>query len=731
MNQLRPELNPPQQVGMASVDDDIDIRFYWNIVWREKWGIIGLAAIVGVLALVIVLNITPVYRATATLLIEAKQANIVSIEEVYGIDSTQREYFGTQFEILNSRALAESVIKTLGLDTHSEFDPRQRKPLFDARRFLPFLPAPKPLSEAQVWQAVVDKFQSQLSVQPVRNTQLVKLAFESTDANLTFSIANALGEAYIDNHLESRLALTQKAADWLTGRLGGMRQDLETAEQALQSYRERENLIDVSGVATLTAQEIDENQQRLAAARNRATEFKSQYEAVGSTTGSYDERWETLPGVLQDSLTQRLKESEEEASQELSELSQRYGPKHPNRIAAGSNFDEAREVYRRQVRKVVSGFEKAYGQALADQRQLEQELESSKSEIQGINRKRFELLQLEREVQTNRQLYDLFFTRFKETNTADFAAANARFVDQAVLPFSPVKPRKAIILLLSILLAGVVGVLLAFLRDMLDNTVKSPGEVESKLNQPVIGVLPKVKASKNPNLVMSEAVLNDEERTFAEAVRSARTSVALSGIDKPLKRLIVTSSVLGEGKTTMSMNLAFAFGQMEKVVLVDADMRRPSVAGNCQMEHRSPGLSNIMAGTEELEDCIYQYKGIDVIPAGIVPPNPLELLSSKRFEELLKTLADKYDRVIIDSAPTQAVSDSLLLSSHADGVLYVVKSDSTTTHIAEDGLQRLTRVNAHILGVVLNQFDATHAAKYGGYGKGHYDYYGYGSTKAY
>lgn len=728
MNQHQTEIS---QFQTSRQESEMDLRVYWNIVWREKWGVIGLCAIVGLLTLVVVLNMTPVYRATATLLIEAKQANVVSIQEVYGIDSTQREYFATQFEILNSRALAENVIRDMGLDKHPEFDPRQRRPLFSPRRFLPFLPEPKPLSEAQVWQAVVDKFQEQLTVQPIRSTQLVKVAFESTDSSLTFKVANALGEAYIDNHLESRLALTQKAADWLTGRLGGMREDLENAEQALQSYRERENLVDVSGVATLTAKEIDENQQRLAAARNRATELKSQYEAVGSTAGSYDDRWESLPGVLQDNLTQRLKESEGEAAQELSELSQRYGPKHPRRIAADSKFEESREAYRRQVRKVVSGFEKAYGQALADQRQLERELENSKNEIQGINRKRYELSQLEREVETNRQLYDLFFTRFKETDTADFAAANARFVDQAVLPFNPVKPRKTIILLLSVLFAGAVGVLLAFLRDMLDNTVKSAGEVETKLNQPVIGVLPKVKANKNPNLIMSEAILNEDERSFAEAVRTTRTSVALSGIDKPLKRLVVTSSVPSEGKTTTSMNLAIAFGQTEKVVLIDADMRRPSVADNCQLEHKSPGLSNIIAGTEELAQCIYPYKGIDVIPAGIVPPNPLELLSSMRFEELLTDLADKYDRVIIDSAPTQAVSDSLLLSSHADGVLYVVKSDSTTTHIAQEGLQRLTRVNAHILGVVLNQFDASHAARYGGYGKGHYEYYGYGSSKTY
>ena len=300
-----------------------------------------------------------------------------------------------------------------------------------------------------------------------------------------------------------------------------------------------------------------------------------------------------------------------------------------------------------------------------------------------------------------------------------------------MIPFSPVKPRKTLILLLAMILAGAVGVLLAFARDMLDNTIKSAGEIEAKLNQAVIGVLPRVERAGDDSLAISEAVLDRKEKTFAEAVKTARTGVMLSGIDTPLKRLVVTSSIPSEGKTTTSMNLAFAFGQMEKVVLLDADMRRPSIAGNCGLTNRSPGLSNIIAGTEDLDTCTYPYQGIDVIPAGIVPPNPLELLSSERFGELLKVLADKYDRVIIDSAPTQAVSDSLVLSSHVDGVIYVVKSDATPTEVAESGLNRLLRVNANVLGVVLNQFDASHAAKYGGYGKGYYDYYGYGSDKAY
>ena len=729
MNQLRTDI-PPSQVAGQSIDE-VDLLEYWNVIWREKWGIAGLVIAVSGLALVVVFNLTPIYSSTATLLIEAKEANVVSIEEVYGIDSSSREYFATQFEILNSRQLAEEVITSLDLKNHPEFDAGKNRLLVDWRSYLPFLPDRKPPTEEQAWQSLVLKFQAQLSVQPIRDTQLVKISFESAHPQLTYAVANALGEAYIDSYLESRLALTQKAADWLTDRLGGMRADLESAERELQAFRERENLVDVSGVATLSANEIDEIQQRLVASQNRVAELKSQHDAVGATSGDYSEKWETLPGVLSDQLTQRLKENEGVARQQLSELSQRYGPKHPRHIAATSKIREAQQVYRRQVRKVVSGFEKAYGQAIADLQQLEQALDRSKSDIQGINRKRYELSQLEREVQASRQLYDMFFTRFKETNIADFEAANARFIDRAVEPFTPVKPQKSVILFLSAFFAGVVGVLLAFLRNLLDNTVKTASEVESKLKQPVIGVLPKLQFESREGKVMSEAVLDSEERAFSEAVRTTRTGIALSGIDKALNRIVITSSVPQEGKTTTAMNIAFAFGKLENVILLDADLRRPSVAGNCGFKPRTPGLSNLIAATDSVSECIHAYKGIDVIPAGVIPPNPLELLSSDRFVELLTRLEAKYDRIIIDSAPTQAVSDSLVLSSHVDGVLYVVRSDFTSTQVAQDGLQRLQRVNANLIGVILNQFDAAAATRYGGYHQGYYDYYGYGSNQGY
>jgi capsular exopolysaccharide synthesis family protein len=287
------------------------------------------------------------------------------------------------------------------------------------------------------------------------------------------------------------------------------------------------------------------------------------------------------------------------------------------------------------------------------------------------------------------------------------------------------------------LLSILVGIGLAFLKAALYNTIRTATDVEDKLNQVVVGVLPLMKSVLKKKDHAYRSFLDKGEANFSEAVRTIRTGVVLSGVDKPLKTLVVTSSIPGEGKTTVSMCLAMAFSQMEKVILIDADMRRPSVATNFNLPKGSYGLSEIIAETAELKECIHTIEGTgsrdglkgEVIPAGITPPNPLELLSSKRFK--LERLAENYDRVIIDSAPTQAVSDSMVLSALADGVLYVVKSDATSTQIARDGINRLIQARGNVIGVVLNHFDPESAARHGYYSKGYYDYYGYGSKKSY
>lgn len=653
-------------IAQATPDQEmeIDLRQYWRVVSRYKWGIVGLAFAITVLATLIVFAIKPVYRATNTLLIEQKQAKVVTIQEVYDMDSGNKEYLQTQFEVLKSRDLAARVVRTLKLDENPEFvspdaDEDDKKGFaIDWRSWLPQGHADNPLlPEEQKFNRVVDAFISNLTIEPVRNTQLVKISFDSHDPRLAAAISNAMAQAYIDSQMESRIAMTEQAATWLTQRLTGLKTTLEQSEQRLQAYREKNDLVEV---------------------------------------GDVDSNGNTSIFALNAKQLQDITERVIAAQFNLSAISQRYGPKHPS-----------------------------YQQAELDLAEAQQALQMARSNAMAVTRKQFGFQELMREVETNRNLYDTFFTRIKEANeTRQLETANARVVDPAVTPDKPVKPLKGLTMALAFVLSLMLGVMLAFLLDYLDSTFKGADDVEARLGVPMLGLLPIAKRRLEQGA--KPLFLDADQQGFAEAVRTVRTGVVLSGLDTSHQIVVVTSSVPGEGKTTTSVNLALAMGQMEKVLLIDADMRRPTIAKTLGIPGSSPGLSNLVAGTAEADQCIHHHEegNIDILTAGLIPPNPLELLSSRRFRDVLQQLSEKYDRIVIDSAPTLAVSDALVLASIANAVIYVVKSDSTAFHSARNGIQKLQRVHAPLTGVVLNQVNLSKASKYGSY-YGYYDYYGY------
>ncbi|MBL4623581.1 MAG: polysaccharide biosynthesis tyrosine autokinase, partial [Flavobacteriales bacterium] len=397
------------------------------------------------------------------------------------------------------------------------------------------------------------------------------------------------------------------------------------------------------------------------------------------------------------------------------------GHKHPNIIATKSELKTAKNNTHKQIRRIVSGIKKEYEVARANERAVERELASSKNEARGINKKEYKLRILERDVSSNRQLYDMFLTRFKETNVSDdMQTTIARVVDPSVVSYIAHKPKKKLIVGIALVLGLFISVLLAFLLEYLDATFKSVEDVEKRLGMTVLGILPLLKDNIDDRSVKTHFIENGKSN-YSESIRTIRTGVMLSGLDNPHKIILVTSSVPSEGKSSLACNLAMAVGQMEKVLLIDADMRRPTIGRTFGFSPATPGLSNLVAGTEPVEQCINKLEGtdIDIMTSGIVPPNPLELLSSKKFEEILMSLSEQYDRVIIDSAPTQTVSDSMMLSQYASAVIYVVKSDETPYHVAEQGIKRMHEVKAPLLGVVLNKVDVSKSQSY-------YGYYGYG-----
>lgn len=363
------------------------------------------------------------------------------------------------------------------------------------------------------------------------------------------------------------------------------------------------------------------------------------------------------------------------------------------------------------------------------------QLERSRNELRTASSNSIRLQQLERDVEAARSLYDRFKSQFNMTNeTRDMETSNARVIQTASINGNRTHPNVQQNIIFAAIAGLILSIALAFLLDHLDNTMKTAESVEEILQLPVLGLVPSVKSSGKKDTGPMHYFNANPHSAFSEAVRTLRTGVLLSGIDKSHRRLLLTSSVPGEGKTTMALNLAQALSQMHKVLLIDTDMRRPTVAKALGDKVPAAGLSQFIAGEAKISDCVVQLEGTNayLMTAGVIPANPLELLSSNRFTEALDQLGKIFDFVLLDAPPALAVSDALVLSRLVDGVLYVVRCDSTPKQAVIAGVKRLRRVDATLVGVLLNRVgERQHGYGYGrysyyaeGYDQQHYGYYG-------
>ena len=687
------------ELGTAAGEQDaLDIVEYWRAIAKRRWAILGLTVLVAILTALVVSSMRPVYRATATLLIEQGKSKIVSIEEVYSQGMVQREYYQTQAEILKSDELARKVVRKLGLVKHPDYDPRQAPPgWFQRLTSLGAAEEPPARSDDDVLKSVVGRFKRNLQVQLVRNSQLVQITFASHDPKLAAAVPNALADVYIESDLEARMAMTQKASEWLRDRLGELRTKVDASEKALQDFRDREHIVDVKGLAMSGAsRQLEELTKSLVDARQRRAEAEASYALVQQIrAGKSQMSFDAIPAVLRNPLVQRMKEMEADAEKRLSDAAKRYGPEHPRMIQAKAELQAAKENTRRQMENVVAGIAKEYEVAKANETAVAQALAQSKADIQGLNRKEFQLGILERDVQQNRNLYEMFLNRLKETSAAgDLQTTIARVVDPATVPAGPYSPNKQRIVTIAIAVTLVLAAMLALLLDRLSNTINSTSDVENRLGMPVLGVLQKIKAFARKKGFISElAFFNDSQSTFAEAVRTVRTSILMSALDDPHKVVVITSSVPEEGKTTLSFNLACALGQVKKVLLVDGDLRRPKIAKLVGRDMKAPGLADLVAGQAQVSQCVFfdNRSGIHILPAGTIPPNPLELLSSRRFDDVITKLKEAFDIVIVDSAPLQLVSDAQVLSHFASAASAASRARAGTTMSARPAAFTINR----------------------------------------
>lgn len=713
------------------------LTYLRRVVAKRKWIIFLLPLLLASIAALVVQSMTPVYRSTATLYIEPAKEKVVSIEEVYGGVSSNAEHLNTQLQIIKSRDMATKLVKRLRL-VGSAVPIQYDGPTIMVDRLIPWrdwipkgwIAEEAPLSDDDLVKNEINSVLSNSHVDWVKKSFLINVSFDSTSAKTAALMANTLADVYIENDLESRLQMTQKASSWLADRIKGLRSKLEASERVLQQFRDKEKLVDAKGVALGISGQLNVQASAMVAAHQKVAELENSYRQVQAILkGQSQATLDSIPAVLRSPSVIPRKTAEAEAERRLSELSNRYGANHPKIIAAESDLRAARENTRNMVNSVVSSITREYEVAKATEQAMQKSLDNSKMKIQDMSRKEFQLATLERDVQNNRQIYDLFVNRAKETGaTQGLQSAVARVVDPAVITTHPIKPRKTLIVSMSLIGGLLLSIMLAVILDRLNNTIRNGEDVATKLEVPLLGFLPLVPG-KHRNFEIQREILDNFDPAFSESVRTLRTGLLMSAIDNPHKVILVTSSFPEEGKTSVSMNLAFALAKLKRTCLIDADMRRPSIYKAMEADGNSAGLSNLVADTDPVAKCVHQHaSGLFYIPSGPVPPNPSELLSSRRFADVMEKLESMFDVILIDSPPVQLVSDAKILASVANALVFVVRADSTPYKVAKGALDQLSNSKAQLLGVVLNRLDVAKAERYYGYGThmsygGKYEYY--------
>jgi polysaccharide biosynthesis transport protein len=727
-----------------NTEEQIDLRDYLYVIQKRRWTVITVFTVIVITVAILTFTATPIYEATARLIIDKENPNVVSIQEVMSVDASGSDYYQTQYKIIESRTVAREVIRRLNLDKSEEFFPKPKDDLIsNLKRSIQETIAfwkdsitsllrtgdgsiPKTLEGFEPDSPLVSDFIKRIKVGPIRNSRLVDVRFEGKDSVLAATIVNTLADVYISQNLETKLRAVQDAVKWLHNRIEEERKKVEKAEQALLRYKEKHSIITdfSSDVENITAQKLAHLNTQVVEAESNRVEAETRYKQAMVLTGTPD-MLDSIPEVLNNELIRQIKSMEVELFKRMSELSKKYGQKHPRMVAIESELNTLQKRRIQEVSRVINSLKNEYKVALAKENSLKAALAKQKKESLELNQKAVQYGVLRRESESARYMYELLIKRFKETSlTEDMKTGNIRIVDRAEVPEYPIKPKKKLNILLAIIVSLLTGTGLAFFFEYLDNTIKVPEEVEKHLNIPFLGFTPlfstknkwNIRGDPSPELI----AFNYPRSTASESYRGIRTSILFSSAGSVPQAILITGVGPQEGKTITTVNLAVTMAQADsKIVILDCDMRRANVhkVFGTPNDH---GISNLLVGNSTMREAIHHTRipNLDVIPCGPIPPNPSELLGSTRMKTLLNSLRKHYAHILIDSPPSIAVTDAVVLSKSVDGVILVVRAGYTAKEIIKSGIAQFGAVGTHILGAVLNGVDMSRD-------RYHYQYYHY------
>ncbi len=699
-----------------ALEAKIDLRAYWRVI-RKRWPFVLLSTILGVAgAFVYTYRQPKIYEATCQILIETNTPQVLQVKEAVELGTgsvyAPREFWETQYRIIQSTGVAEKVAEKLGLAHDPDYAAYTRG-------------GGDGLNLARV-------LVREVSVKPVKDTRVSQITVRDGKASRAALLANTFADTYIDANLDFKLEGSRAANAWLSEQEIELRKKLEDSELTLFKFKKDRGLLDLNlgEKQNMSEQILLKLNSKLADIRVQRIELESTRKLVESARELSEK--ESVPAIVGMEGLKQLRVLFLQLARDRADLAGKYGPEHPRIKIIDAQIEAVNTAYQKEIDTNLKSFESNYQALITSEKSLLDMMEKEKQTAIALSKIDIEYRPYERAVGENAKVYDLIAKRQKELDlTGLLRSNNVRVLERATVPGAPSSPKPVQNLLIALACGLGLGIALAFAIEILDNTLKTQVDVETFLGVPVLGLIPiigqgkmdqKGKAGKNDEQIRDRDLgISREPRSLAaECCRSIRTNILFMSPDHPTRTMVITSPSPQEGKTTTAINLAIVMAEAGgRVLLIDTDMRRPRLHRSFAVPNQQ-GVSTVILGNTKLEDAIKRTEipNLDVLPCGPIPPNPSELLHTKRFAQVLEDCKARYEHIILDSPPTSAVTDPAVLGNLADGVILIVKGASTTRDAAAHARRQLVSAKCRLLGVIVNEIDFSNP----GYGY-HYYYY--------
>jgi polysaccharide biosynthesis transport protein len=706
---------------------------YLLVLRKQQWLILTVLLTVVTIVTIASFKMKPVYQATARVEVDRESQNMLPFQggNSWGEYEDMEDYIETQTKILESETLALQTIKSLDL---------ARRPEFGGSTLAPGVIQPAPSAKRP---EILSAFLGRLSVKRVPNSQLIEVTFEAEDPQLAAKIVNEHLQNYIEQNFRSKYDATTQASNWLSSELEELRIKVENSENARISYERDNQIWQIDEKEDITTQRLADLSKAVTEGQTELAEKEALYRMAMS--GNVD----ALPAARDNAVIQDLLKRKADVDEQYAEALDQYGPNFPKVQRLAAQQKEVNESLANARKTILEGVQQEYNTAGSHVELLQQALDKQKAESNAQSEKLVQYHILQHDAESNKQLYDGLLQKLKEAGiTAGLRSSNIRVVDPALAPESPSRPQKTRNIFLAFLVGLVGGIGLAIFREYLDNTIKSPDDVEALTGLPSLAVVPSLPglngysgklarlgretpapAPGGPRVEMLSYL--QPKSQISEAFRALRTSLLLSQADHPPQVILVTSALPREGKTTAAVNLSVTLAQLgDRTLLLDSDLRKPGIrrALNLSGGKEAAGLSSYLAGVSSLDEAISPHptiSNLSSLTTGPVPPSPADLLSSHRMREAIAELRRRFKFIVIDSPPIMAATDAVIISAQSDGVLLVVRSGATPKEAFGRTRDLLTAVKCRLLGVVLNAVDSSAPDYY--YSYRYYPYaYGYG-----